>query len=69
MNFSFKNSFQSIEHLSFIFVFTFELNIAYKIIFKTMLYVRKEHITLHITIFVQQYLHDNNCTHNTSYSW
>ena len=44
-------------------------NKAYKIIFKTMFDVRKEHIALHITIFVQQYLHDNNCTHNTSYSW
>ena len=44
-------------------------NKAYKIILKILLDVRKEHIALHITIFVQQYLHDSNCTHNTSYSW
>ena len=31
--------------------------------------VRKEHIALHITVFVQQHLHNNNSTHNTSYSW
>ena len=44
-------------------------NKAYKIIIKAMLSMRKEHIALHITISVQQYLHDNNYTHNTSYSW
>ena len=36
---------------------------------KTISDMRKENIALHITKFVQQNLHNNNCTHNTSYSW
>ena len=31
--------------------------------------MRKEHIALHITIFVQQNLYKNDCTYNTFYSW
>ena len=48
------------------------LSKASEIIFKTQFLkkiLRKEYIALHITIFVQQNLYNNNCTHNTSCSW
>ena len=57
--YKYKVSFYSIEHLSFISVFTFELKIKPpKLFSSTMFDVRKEHIALHITKFVQQYLYN-----------
>ena len=52
MNFPFKDSFQSIEHLSYLSLLL-NSDKVYKIIFKTMIDVGKEHTALHITIFVQ----------------